>query len=131
MLDRSKNKKIDNLEGTMYFYPPELCNDETFEEDLDPYPFDIWALGITMFALVYLKLPFVSKNKNYIELVQVISKAELIFPESRKISDELKLLIRRMLDKNPKTRITIQEIKSNSWLNFERDNLTSRKYIFN
>uniref|UniRef100_A0A4W5KDI9 Calcium/calmodulin-dependent protein kinase kinase 1, alpha a n=1 Tax=Hucho hucho TaxID=62062 RepID=A0A4W5KDI9_9TELE len=38
------------------------------------------------------------------------------FPESPEISEELRTLIQRMLDKNPDTRITIPEIKLDPWV---------------
>jgi [calcium/calmodulin-dependent protein kinase] kinase len=127
MVDRCKNKKIDNLEGTMYFYPPETCSDETVEQDFDAFPLDIWALGVNLFAMTFLELPFISKNKNYMELVEIISKAEVIFPNTRIISNELKQLILLMLEKNPKKRITCKEIKQNNWINKGKESLDKKR----
>lgn len=127
MVDRCKNKKIDNLEGTMYFYPPETCNEDTLNSDFDAFPLDIWALGVNLFAMTYLELPFISKNKNYMELVDTISKAEVKFPSTRIISDELKRLIFLMLEKNPKKRITCKEIKQNDWINKGKERLDKKR----
>lgn len=124
MLDRCKNRKIDNLEGTMYFYPPETCDDETCEEDYDGYPLDIWALGVTLYAMTFLELPFVSKTKNYMELVEMISKADVKFPDTRRISEGLKKIILSMLVKDPKKRVTCKELKLNPWLNEGRVSLS-------
>lgn len=129
MVDRCKNKKIDNLEGTMYFYPPETCNDETVDSDFDAFPLDIWALGVNLFAMTYLELPFISKNKNYMELVETISKAEVVFPETRTVSKELQQLILQMLEKNPKKRITCKEIKQNAWINKGKERLDKKRYV--
>ena len=39
-------------------------------------------------------------------------------PDSeRKISDGLKNVIRRMLDKDPETRVTLSELKKDKWIN--------------
>ena len=37
--------------------------------------------------------------------------------DERKISDGLKNVISRMLDKNPETRISISELKQDKWIN--------------
>lgn len=42
----------------------------------------------------------------------------LIFPESPVISKQLQTLLQKMLDKDPKSRATLDEIKVKSW-NFE------------
>lgn len=127
MVDRCKNKKIDTLEGTMYFYPPETCSEETLESDFDAFPLDIWALGVNLYAMTYLELPFVSKTKNYMDLVETISKAKVDFPDTRPISNELKQLILLMLEKNPKKRITCKEIKQNAWINKGKEPLDKKR----
>lgn len=38
-------------------------------------------------------------------------------PEDRKICEGLKNVIRRMLDKNPETRISLKELKNDEWIN--------------
>jgi [calcium/calmodulin-dependent protein kinase] kinase len=49
-----------------------------------------------------------------LELFEVISKGELVFP--RDISHELKDLLTKILDKNPETRITACEIKNHPFI---------------
>lgn len=126
MLEKCKDKKIDNLQGTMYFYAPETCGNNNKEDHFDAYPLDIWALGITVFALTFLQLPFTSDNNNYFDLIEKISKAELKFPTERGISQELKNLIMGMLEKDPTKRITCKDLMKNEWLNKGRESLVRK-----
>ena len=104
----------------MYFYAPEMCKEDA-ETEFEAFPLDVWALGITTYCLVYLRLPF--NSNNYIELIDKISTIDVEFPEDRKISNELKNLILQMLEKDPSKRITCKEIKKNEWLNKGKEDL--------
>lgn len=61
------------------------------------------------------KLPF--DNDDNTELFENILSQQFTWPDNRQISEGLKDLISRMLDKSPRTRITIDEMKHNDWLN--------------
>lgn len=127
MIGRDKEAKVGKVEGTMYFYAPEMCDDKV-DDEFDAFPLDIWALGVTTFALVYLRLPFTGSKNNYEELISNIISMEVEFPKERQISDELTELIRQMLIKDPKKRITIRGLKKSKWL-FETK-LDNRKASF-
>lgn len=68
-----------------------------------------------MYAFAFNKLPFWGDTD--LEINQNIINQELSFPEDREISPGLKNLLERFLDKNPDTRITVKELKTNEWLN--------------
>ncbi|KAL7390781.1 hypothetical protein ABVT39_027656 [Epinephelus coioides] len=60
------------------------------------------------------KCPFIDE---YILALHNKIRTKLVdFPETPKISEELRTLILRMLDKNPDTRITLPEIKMDQWV---------------
>lgn len=81
---------------------------------------DIWSMGVTLYAFVYGKVPFY--DENIIALYTKITHQPVPFPDNPKISEELKDLIRKMLDKDPSTRITLPEIKVIKFLTiFHRD----------
>lgn len=123
MMDRYKENKIDSVEGTMYFYAPETCTDKS-DENFDAFPLDIWALGVTSYCLTFLELPFNSSNNDFEDLLFQIKNAEISFPFSRNISSGLKNIINSMLIKDPKNRITIQEIINDKWINEGREPLS-------
>ena len=98
--------------GTYHFFAPEMCDEKV--NDYSGCAVDVWALGISLYALVYNKLPH--KAPSEIELLEAINAEEITFT-GRNCSEGLNDLLKRMLDKNPKTRITLQEIKAHAWIN--------------
>lgn len=76
---------------------------------------DVWALGCILFALVTGILPF--KASKIAELKLKIVNDEVEYPAEIAISDELKDLIYRMLDKNPESRASTFEISDHAWMN--------------
>jgi [calcium/calmodulin-dependent protein kinase] kinase len=76
---------------------------------------DIWALGVTLFALIYNDLPFWGETE--LGVLEVIHNTDFKLLDKRNISDGLKRILLRMLDKNPLTRATLDELKKDKWLN--------------
>lgn len=116
MIGRNKSTKLTQVEGTMYFYAPEMCEDRMYEEEFEGFPLDVWALGVTTFALVYMKLPFSGSKNNYYDLFSNIMTKDVEFPQFPQISLEFKELISSMLIKDPKNRITCAGLQANKWL---------------
>lgn len=115
--------KLDKVEGTTYFYAPEMCKDDVDYCTFEAFPLDIWALGITLYCLAFLELPFKSKDNDYSELINNILIQDVIFPNTREISKDLKELIVMMLHKDPDRRPTSKQLINNVWLNKNRDHL--------
>nr|GMD40005.1 CBL-interacting serine/threonine-protein kinase 14-like [Ipomoea batatas] len=72
---------------------------------------DIWSCGIILFVLNAGYLPF--NDTNLMNMYRKIYKGEYRCPKWT--SPELKHLIDRLLDTNPDTRITVDEIKADPW----------------
>jgi [calcium/calmodulin-dependent protein kinase] kinase len=98
--------------GTYFFFSPEICQGSGHH--VSAKATDVWALGLTLFAMVFHKLPFVATC--LAEIFEIVPTFTLDFPSTRPISRELRLLIERMLTKDPGQRITIPEILENPWL---------------
>ena len=65
-------------------------------------------------------MPFEGENLHL--LMQNIEKNQyfinrITYPEFPPISSELRTLLTKLLDKNPETRITIQQLLQDPWLN--------------
>ncbi len=83
---------------------------------------DIWSLGVTLFSLIFGKVPF--HDENILALYNKIRTHDLSIPEEPDISPELKDLMRRMLVKKASERITYD--KSNP----ERESISQLFYAF-
>lgn len=96
--------KLTSTEGTYWFMSPEML--DASNTDIQGKPTDIWSLGITFFAFIFLKVPFFGNN--LLDIIESIKTQDLVFPEEREISEGLKKLLKKMIEKNPHTRATIE-----------------------
>ena len=77
--------------GTYHFFPPECCDPE-----IDSYSgkqADIWALGITLYCMIFNQLPFWDHDntENEYTILEFILKNEVELPETQRkdLSKEL------------------------------------------
>ena len=92
--------------GTLPYNAPEQFDPMLDGKGNATYKADCWSLGIIIYELVSLKLPFTEKNER--ELEQIIKRG--IF-EPLDGPEHLKELVKSLLSKNPDERITYREIK--------------------
>ncbi|KAL1501044.1 hypothetical protein ABEB36_006446 [Hypothenemus hampei] len=104
---------ISNTAGTPAFTPPEAVGEDRIS-GFSGKCTDIWAMGITLYAFVYGKVPF--HDENIIGLYTKIRNQSVEFPGKPPVSEELKDLILKMLVKDPTKRITLSEIKEHPWV---------------
>lgn len=107
-----KDAFLTNTAGTPAFMAPEALS--TSRHKYSGKAADIWAMGITLYAFVYGKLPF--HDDNIVVLYDKIRNSPLSFPPIPFVSDDLKDLISLMLEKNPAHRITLPDIKEHPWV---------------
>lgn len=93
--------------GTPAYVSPEVINRKGY----DGVKADIWSCGVILFVLLAGCLPF--HDVNLMELYRKIGKGEFKFPNW--FAPEVRKLVSKMLDPNPKTRISIEKIMQNSW----------------
>ncbi|KAB8083603.1 hypothetical protein EE612_005854 [Oryza sativa] len=93
--------------GTPAYVAPEVLRRRGY----DGAKADIWSCGVILFALMAGYLPF--HDHNIMVLYRKIYKGEFRCP--RWFSKDFTRLITRLLDANPKTRITVPEIIESDW----------------
>ncbi|XP_052187419.1 CBL-interacting protein kinase 2-like [Diospyros lotus] len=93
--------------GTPVYVAPEVINRKGY----DGAKADIWSCGVILFVLLAGYLPF--HDPNLMEMYSKIEKAEYKCPSW--FPAEVRKLLSRILDPNPRTRISIALIKENPW----------------
>ncbi|KAM1762090.1 hypothetical protein ACFX12_004779 [Malus domestica] len=93
--------------GTPNYVAPEVINNKGY----DGAKADLWSCGVILFVLMAGYLPF--EDSNLMALYKKIFKADFTCPPW--FSSSAKKLIKRILDPNPLTRITIAEVIENEW----------------
>ncbi|KAK3527635.1 hypothetical protein QTP86_030466 [Hemibagrus guttatus] len=103
---------LSSTAGTPAFMAPETLSDN--RKSFSGKALDVWAMGVTLYCFVFGKCPFI--DEYILALHNKIRSKPVEFPETPAISEDLKNLILKMLDKNPDTRITIPQIKLDPWV---------------
>ncbi|KAK3050472.1 hypothetical protein LTR09_008383 [Extremus antarcticus] len=135
--------------GTPAFYAPELCSTDITDMPLPvTKAIDVWALGVTLFCMLYARTPFVD---NEFVVMRQIAEEEIYLPLQRlkpvertprsrpsshgrgfpqttsshrhalelsyeDIGDELHDLLKRLLTKDPRKRINLEEVRHHPWV---------------
>jgi len=80
---------------------------------------DVWAMGVTFYAFAFYKVPFygsdalelfenIEKQEWIFHIKKIITWVRLEFPQEVAVSDELKSLLRALLNKDPTNRATLE-----------------------
>ncbi|KAK8943751.1 CBL-interacting serine/threonine-protein kinase 12 [Platanthera guangdongensis] len=93
--------------GTPAYVAPEVLSRKGY----DGSKVDIWSCGVILFVLMAGHLPF--HDQNVMVMYRKIYRGEFRCP--RWFSSDLTKLLSRLLDTNPKTRITIPQVMENRW----------------
>ncbi|XP_055871276.1 uncharacterized protein LOC106056299 [Biomphalaria glabrata] len=100
--------KFTKFRGTREYCSPEVHNGEGYYGP----ELDIWALGVTLFTIVFQENPFTVESGPY-----ELTASELPYP----ISEDLATLLFGLLQVNPRQRYSMQEINTSEWLLQEVD----------
>ncbi|KDP41522.1 hypothetical protein JCGZ_15929 [Jatropha curcas] len=95
--------------GTPNYVAPEVLSHKGYDGAVA----DIWSCGVILYVLMAGYLPF--DELDLTTLYSKIEKAEFSCPSWFPVAATS--LIRRILDPNPETRITIEQIRNDEWFN--------------
>ncbi|RPB05760.1 Pkinase-domain-containing protein [Choiromyces venosus 120613-1] len=96
--------------GSPAFLPPELC--VSGHGDVSGTATDIWAMGVTLYCLLFGKLPF--SHSGVVQLYESIKNDEPFIPED--LNPDAADLLRRLLEKDPDKRIKMPELREHPWV---------------
>ena len=104
------NTRLSLKVGSLYYIAPEVLKANYGKEC------DVWSCGIIMHILLVGFPPFEGKTKK--EIFNKILNNDLNFNSKTysNISNEAKNLLRKLLEKNPKKRITAAEALKDNWI---------------
>ncbi|KAG7928648.1 hypothetical protein KL925_000829 [Ogataea polymorpha] len=137
-LEGNDEVELAKTAGTPAFLAPELCKTDG-SCDKVTYKIDIWALGVTLYCLLFGCLPFNAESE--FALFDTICNKPLTYPDTNKwkcsppIPDydlnQAKDLIDKLLRKSPEHRIEISDIKAHPFFLEGLSRAQSRKYKSN
>ena len=109
--------KLKGAAGTALYISPELVQNKKYD-----YKTDIWSLGVVFYSLLAGRLPFDDDR----HLLSAIVHTE---PDYKQILRERGLdavdLVSRMLTKNPKERISIEDVRGHSYFGKKHKHMDS------
>lgn len=101
--------------GGLGFVAPEHCRYSKLGPKplTEAYAADIWAMGVSLYYMVYGRLPFIAQRLP--DMHDLICTQQLRFPDEPKISQSLTDLLEKMLTKEPRKRATVKEVAQHAW----------------
>ncbi|KAF2170992.1 hypothetical protein M409DRAFT_18964 [Zasmidium cellare ATCC 36951] len=110
MFEKDSDMHTAKSAGSPAFMPPELC--VVRHGAVSGKAADIWSMGVTLYCLRYGKIPF--EKSGMLELYESIKNEDVPIEEEQ--NDEFADLMRRLLEKDPEKRITMEELREHPWV---------------
>ena len=103
--------KDSDFVGTLRYAAPEMITNRPYDQSVD-----IWSLGVTMYTLLSGQCPFPTTPECCLR--RCIERAAFCYPSRywKGVSQEAKSLIDKMIVRDPKARISIEEALQSPWL---------------
>ena len=104
--------------GTPAYVAPEVLHKKGYQKEVD-----IWSTGVILYTMIARELPFHSTDKK--KTFKLIKEVDPDFESADwpLISEDCKDLIRKMLIKDPKDRITVDDALRHPWFDHYRDHI--------
>ncbi|CRL08377.1 CLUMA_CG021364, isoform A [Clunio marinus] len=95
-------KMFSTFYGTTEYCSPEVLAGNKYHGP----ELEVWSLGVTLFVLMFFENPFLDMEDTL--------RADLMIPQD--VTVDLEDLLFRMLDKDPKTRLSMKELLAHEWI---------------
>ena len=107
----AKENVINDIPNKTFCGSPQYLSPEMLSKEGTTKSSDIYGIGAILYEMVTQSPPFFNQDTDL--MYKNISENNLMFPEF--ISDELKDLLKKMMEKDPKKRIGINDIKKHNF----------------
>ena len=107
----AKENVINDIPNKTFCGSPQYLSPEMLSKEGTTKSSDIYGIGAILYEMVTQSPPFFNQDTDL--MYKNISENNLMFPEF--ISDELKDLLKKMMEKDPKKRIGINDIKKHDF----------------
>jgi len=94
--------------GTPNYAAPEVTSEDPYSMEVD-----LWSVGCIVYFLLFARPPFYAKDDKEIE--RLVAAGRFVFPEKIPVSEEVKDLITKLLERDPKKRLTATEALKHPW----------------
>lgn len=105
MFEKESEMRTAKSAGSPAFLPPELC--VARHGDISGRAADIWSMGVSLYCLKFGRIPF--ERSGVLDLYESIKNDEVEFEPDTE--PEFVDLMKRILEKNPEKRITMEELR--------------------
>ena len=95
-------KMFSTFYGTTEYCSPEVLAGNKYQGP----ELEVWSLGVTLFVLMFFENPFIDMEDTL--------RADLMIPQD--VTVDLESLMMQMLDKDPRTRLTMKELLAHEWI---------------
>ncbi|EAL65100.1 hypothetical protein DDB_G0284661 [Dictyostelium discoideum AX4] len=97
--------------GTLAYSAPEITNNQVYRKSVD-----MWSCGCILYFILFGRPPFYSDDES--EMFELITKGQWEFPSKtqHKYSDQVKDLIKLLLENDPNKRLTVKQSLAHKWI---------------
>lgn len=121
--DESKSSLKSSV-GTVLYLAPELITGYGKKAEYDGKKAEVWACGVVLYTMITGHYPFVRKGERELARVTLMTKilhriVDRDYPEPKHVSEGLTDLLGHMLDPDPETRASVDDVLNHPWFRTE------------
>ena len=102
--------------GTPSYVAPEILLGKPYTPAVD-----VWSIGVILYTLLIGSFPFANDDQQTLFRIICSGQMDTSQPEWGQVSDEVKDLLKGLLDVNPATRLTAADALNHTWFTANKD----------
>ncbi|CAG9460235.1 unnamed protein product [Pedinophyceae sp. YPF-701] len=114
--------RLTHTHGSPAFLAPEICRGEEYSGKAA----DLWAAGVTLFMMLFGRLPFGERGMTMFRMMDAIAEDNIDIPDDVALSPDVLHLLVGLLEKDPSRRMTIEDVIVHPWVTGRDDDAASQ-----